>query len=494
MGTLNRQRQIQFGPDGDSETLDLGKGRGWGGSITGGSVNFEISDGWELTDRFSYTGGDANTYGLVPDGGAVQLGVLIADATLDTRAVLDPAIIAGTASMTGSVTGRDIASTEYIQQFGAWQVLKSIESFTNDLSFQRSWDTGNVTVGYYAASSSVDEFWSLGNSRYEVVQNGGEVVTGVACNDPSVDSCGFNYDIDATGDATTNAFYAASTIDLVDRLTVDVGVRIENHQVSYSVDEGLDGQVTKFAGFDETKTSWTAAANYLFTDEISGFARINNGYRMPYFDEFRDFYDQYTSGNDLIQSVNQYELGFKWVTDSLSLYATGFFTDVDPVGFVTLGGATPPTISTQESMGVDLDGVWAAQIGFLMTLNATLQETEIKNGPNAGNETQRQPNWQLRLSPSYTFETGTLETSIYGTLSAVGDRWGEPANVNKLPGYEKLDLGVQVRINEAFTVQLSADNLTDEDALTESDPRTIAAPNGRYIMPRTFTLSVGYEF
>jgi outer membrane receptor protein involved in Fe transport len=494
MGTLNRQRQIQFGPDGDTETLDLGKGRGWDGSITGGSVNFEIADGWEMTDRFSYTGGDANTYGLVPDGGAVQLGALIADPALDTRAVLDPAIIAGTASMTGSVTGRNIANTEYIQQFGAWQVLKSIESFTNDLSFQRSWDTGNFTVGYYAASSSVDEFWSLGNSRYEVVQNGGEVVTGVACNDPSVDSCGFNYDIDATGDATTNAFYAAGTIDLVDRLTVDVGVRIENHQVSYSVDEGLDGQVTKFADFDETKTSWTVAANYLFTDEISGFARINNGYRMPYFDEFRDFYDQYTSGNDLIQSVNQYELGFKWVTDSLSLYATGFFTDVDPVGFVTLGGATPPTISTQESMGVELDGVWTAENGFLLTLNATLQETEIKNGPNAGNETQRQPNWQLRLSPSYTFETGTLETSIYGTLSAVGDRWGEPANVNKLPGYEKLDLGVQVRINEAFTVQLAADNLTDEDALTESDPRTIAAPNGRYIMPRTFTLSVGYEF
>jgi outer membrane receptor for ferrienterochelin and colicin len=172
MGTLNRQRQIQFGPDGDTETLDLGKGRGWDGSITGGSVNFEIADGWEMTDRFSYTGGDANTYGLVPDGGAVQLGALIADPALDTRAVLDPAIIAGAASMTGSVTGRNIANTEYIQQFGAWQVLKSIESFTNDLSFQRSWDTGNFTVGYYAASSSVDEFWSLGNSRYEVVQNG----------------------------------------------------------------------------------------------------------------------------------------------------------------------------------------------------------------------------------------------------------------------------------------------------------------------------------
>jgi outer membrane receptor protein involved in Fe transport len=83
---------------------------------------------------------------------------------------------------------------------------------------------------------------------------------------------------------------------------------------------------------------------------------------------------------------------------------------------------------------------------------------------------------------------------VYGTISAVDDRWGEPENVNKLKGYEKLDLGIIVQINDAFVVQLSADNITDEDALTESDPRTISAPNGRYIMPRTFQFSVGYEF
>jgi outer membrane receptor protein involved in Fe transport len=86
--------------------------------------------------------------------------------------------------------------------------------------------------------------------------------------------------------------------------------------------------------------------------------------------------------------------------------------------------------------------------------------------------------------------TGT----VYGTLTAVDDRWGEPENINVLKGYEKLDLGVIVRLNEAFVVQLSADNVTDEDALTESDPRTILAPNGRYIMPRSVEFSVGYEF
>ena len=83
---------------------------------------------------------------------------------------------------------------------------------------------------------------------------------------------------------------------------------------------------------------------------------------------------------------------------------------------------------------------------------------------------------------------------MYGTISSVDDRWGEPENVNRLAGYEKIDLGIIVRINEAFVVQLSADNITDEDALTESDPRTLTAPNGRFIMPRTLKFSVGYEF
>jgi outer membrane receptor protein involved in Fe transport len=493
IGTLNRQRQIQFGPTNETQTVDLGDGRGWKGSVTGGSVNFEIADGWELTDRFGYTAGDANTLGLVPDGGAVQISALRANPALDPLGV----ITAPANGITGSVSGQSIGESEYIQRFGAWEVLKDIDSFTNDLSFARNWDSGTVTVGYYAASASVKEFWSLGNHKYEVVRpgGGGEVVTGIECNDdPTVDSCNWNYDINATGDATTNALYAAGTFDVTDLFRVDVGVRAEKHQVNYSVDEGLTGQVSKFADFDKTKTSWTAAGNYQFNDSMAAFARINSGHKMPYFDDFRDIYGAYTAGNDLIAKVDQYELGYKWVTDSISLYATGFWTKVDPVAFVPLTGVGNPQISTQEAKGVELDGAWAANEGFLVTLNATLQNTEIKNGPNAGNETQRQPKWQMRLTPSYTFDAGNIETKVYGTVIAVGDRWGEPENVNKLDGYTQLDLGVMMRINEAFTLQLAADNVTDKDALTESDPRTISAPNGRYIMPRTLTLSFGYEF
>ena len=495
INTLNRQRQITFAndfgdpdfPDPQTKTLDLGDGRGWDGFMSGGSVVLDITGDWELTDRFGITDGDADTLGLVPDGGAVQISALRADPTVDDLAVI-------TGPIMGSVSGRMIADSEYIQRYGAWEVRKDIDSWTNDLSVARSWDRGKFTIGFYTASSSVDEFWSLGNHKYEVVGSKGEVVTGIECNEPDVDSCNWNYDIDATGDATTTALYAATTFDINDQWTVDVGVRSENHQVNYSVDEGLDGQVTLAVDdYDETEFSWTAAVNFLINDSNSVFGRINSGSKMPNFDDFRDNRDAYLSGNDLIQDVDQYEAGYKWVTDTFSVYATGFYTDVDPTFFVALAGAGA-VIQTQESYGLEVDAIWESDFGLDISLNATIQETEIQKGPNDGNETQRQPGWQLRFSPRYAFDAGQFNGSVYGTVTAVDDRWGEPENVNQLDGYEKVDLGVIVYINDQFSVQFAADNLFDEDALTESDPRTILAPNGRYIMPRTFELSVGYEF
>ncbi|HZD52520.1 MAG TPA: TonB-dependent receptor, partial [Woeseiaceae bacterium] len=367
LGPRDRQREIlldnasspDFGgggdpaaPDPERRTIDLGEGRGWVGSMTGGSVVLDITNDWQLTDRFGLTKGDADTLGLVPDGGAVQVGALLADPSADDRAVV-------TGPITGAVTGRPIASDEFIQQFGAWLVRKDIEAFTNDISLAYTFDRGTATFGYYAANSSSDDFWSLGNSKYEVVEKHGELVTGIECNDdPTADSCGFNFDIDGTGDATTNALYAAGTIDVTDDLRADVGVRWENHQVDYSVDIGLDGMVD-FAveDYDKSEVSWTAALNYLLNDSMGVFGRINSGNKMPYFDDFRDNQDAFNSGNDLIQDIDQYELGFKWVTDNLSLYATAFYTEVDPSFFVALVGEEA-IIQTQDSTGVELDATW----------------------------------------------------------------------------------------------------------------------------------------
>ena len=502
LGSLNRRHEIitdnpgpGFANGGDPDavnptikTLDLDEGRGWRGSMTGGSVVLEISENWTLTDRFSFTQGDADTIGLVPDGGAVQVGALLADPTVDPRAVV-------VGPITGAVTGRAIGAEEFIQQFGAWEVRKDVESFTNDISLSWLFDRGTATFGYYSSSASSNDLWALGNSVYQVVEQGGEAVTGIACNDPAVDSCGFNYDIDGSGDATTNALYAATSYDITDALRADVGFRYEQYEIDYTLDEGRAGTVDFGASNDLSENSWTAALNYQFTDRMGVFGRINQGHLMPQFDTYRDGRAALASGNDLVQDIDQYEVGFKWGTDNLSLFATGFYTDVDPRAVVFVFGGDA-ILTSQESQGIELDGVWRTDGGFSVSVNATYLDTEITStDPSVdGNETERQPGWQVRLTPRYDFNLGNMEGTVYGTYTAVDDRWGEALNVNTLEGYDVLDLGIIMRINESFIVQLVADNVTDEEALTESDPRTVLAPNGRFIMPRSFLLSVGYEF
>ena len=76
----------------------------------------------------------------------------------------------------------------------------------------------------------------------------------------------------------------------------------------------------------------------------------------------------------------------------------------------------------------------------------------------------------------------------------VDDRFANNENTVVLEGYEKYDVGLIMQGDSGLTFELAVQNITDEDALTEGDPRNPSAPNGRYILPRTATFSVSYAF
>lgn len=331
------------------------------------------------------------------------------------------------------------------------------------------------------------------NQAYHVVQSGGERLTGIACNDND-DSCTWNYDINSTGDGSTDAIYAAVDYNVTDTLTLDVGIRSENHEINYTVDEGLDGVITKAVQYDERETAWTLGANWQFQRNMGVFFRASEGFKMPYFDDFRDNFGAFSDGEDLIQQVTQYELGFKMAEQNYSVYATGFFNEVEGDTFVARPGA-PAEILTNEAYGIELDLAYYADNGFSITLNATVQETEITASPaNVGNEAQRQPGWQVRLTPSYDFEFNSVESTLYATIIAVDDRFGDNGNTVVLEGYEQIDVGLNMYLTEELQLQLNLQNLTDEDALTEGDPRNPSSPNGRFILPRNATVSLSYQF
>ena len=480
IGTNNRQATIQYGPDDNktTETIDFGNGRGWDGSVSGGSINLSLDNGWDLVDRFIYTKGDADTYGLVPNGDASALSG-VADSG-------DTAL--------GAVTGKEYDGSTIVQQIGRWVVKKEIEAFTNDFALTKTFDKGTFTAGYYHSTFEAKDWWALGNHAYHVVESGGEMLTGIDCND-NQDSCGWNYDINSIGDGSTDALYFAASYKLTDALTLDAGIRNENHQIEYTVDEGLDGAITKSVSYDETELAWTVGANLMFTKRQGVFARISEGSKMPFFDDFRDNFDAYQGGEDLIKAVSQFELGYKLSSDNYELYATAFFNEVKGDTFVAQPG-DPAEILTNEAYGVEVDFNYYADNGFSVNLNSTVQETEITESPdNQGNEAQRQPSWQIRMTPSYDIEfSNGMAATLYGTLSAVGDRFANNENTVILEGYEKIDLGMILNISDEVQLQVSVSNLTDEDAITEGDPRDSLSSNGRYILPRTFDLSVSYQF
>ena len=478
IGTNNRLANIQYGPDNTNEMVDFGQGRGWVGSVSGGSLDLTLENGWGLVDRFIYTEGDADTYGLVPDG--------------------DPTMLANVADSgnqaTGAVTGEVYQGSTMVQQIGRWVVKKQIEAFTNDLAVSKSFDNSTITMGYYHSNFAVKDWWSIGNQAYHVVESGGEMLTGIDCND-NQDSCGWNYDINSVGDGSTAAFYAAASYDINDSFTVDAGVRRENHQIEYTVDEGLDGVINKAVSYDESSISWTVGANWMFTEQQGLFARVSEGSKMPFFDDFRDNFDAYSNGEDLIKEVSQFELGYKLAADDYELYATSFFNEVKGDTFVAKPG-DPAEVLTNQAYGVEIDFNYYTDSGFSLNLNSTLQQTEITESPaNKGNEAQRQPGWQVRMTPSYDMDFANgMYATLYGTLAAVGDRFANNENTVTLDGYEKIDLGVILHLNDSVQMQLAVSNLTDEKALTEGDPRDSLSSNGRYILPRTIDFNVSYQF
>jgi outer membrane receptor for ferrienterochelin and colicin len=99
----------------------------------------------------------------------------------------------------------------------------------------------------------------------------------------------------------------------------------------------------------------------------------------------------------------------------------------------------------------------------------------------------------IRFTPSYDVTLGSVESTFYGTVSAVDDRFADNANTQVLKGYTKVDLGAIFDV-DAFTVQVSADNLTNSHGLTEGDPRSTSGANARPILGRSFKVSVGYNF
>ena len=98
------------------------------------------------------------------------------------------------------------------------------------------------------------------------------------------------------------------------------------------------------------------------------------------------------------------------------------------------------------------------------------------------------------MAPSVDFEVGDWDANLYAAAQFVGNRFENLANTVELGSYTKVDLGVRVNTPSGLYGQIHADNLLNSHGLTEGDPRSATAPNGRPILGRSFRFSVGFRF
>jgi outer membrane receptor protein involved in Fe transport len=480
LGNATRFREIQTNASGDTQIFDFAHGRGWDGMVSGGSAEFDVGDGFTIRDQFTYMEGDADTYGFVPNGGAVTAG----------------AVSVVTGAPVTTVTGTTLEPDEFVQTYEHWVVQKDLEAFINDISINKVFaDTHDVTFGYYRASWSSDDFWLLDNELpVHNVANGEPL-------DPSITPAdieaagggdsGGRFGLQDAGDARAEALYLADSWQMTDQFRLDLGARYEELTLDFVNDSGpgfADGTVDQTTHLEGDEWAYTGAVNFAPSDELGFFVRYSEGFLWPHFDDIRD-------NRNTVDEVKQLEGGVKYAGELFDLYATAFYNENDAFAS-TVGGELPPTAFQTEAYGVEIDG--AVRVGQLVVdMIATLQSTEITDSTtptDVGNEVLRQPDWQVRVSPSYIWTAGDFETTFYIGATFVGDRWGDNANTNKLDGYEKIDLGVLVDTGGGLFFQVHGDNINDSDALTESDPRTVSAPNGRPIFGRSVMFSVGYDF
>ena len=475
LGNYSRYADLQVDANGDHRLFDLANGRGWKGTVSG--INFEkaFDNGWSLRDHFSYTKGDANTYGLVGDGSAVTASTI--GATVKTA------------------DGRTLGANDYVQNWGQWVVLKSISSLTNDLSVSKSLGDHDLTFGYYTADVKSDDWWSIGHARpMEVRANGNYLDPSITCASTQAAtgaSC-FVFGLAYGGTLHTNALYAADSWTVTDKLRIDLGIRNEQAKTNFVLDTGPgypDGTIDMMVNDTRSRTSYTVGANYSLSSTMGVFGRASTGFKFPTFDDFRN-------GQPDTQRVKQYELGYKLGTRHFDLYATTFHNRFEGAKFATVGSTTPNETNVNEATGLELDGRIRTDTGFSLSLNGTFQNTKIVKSSDplaVGKKAQRQPQTQLRLTPRYVFNAGSVKTTLYGTVSAVGDRYVDNENTAKLAGYDKVDLGAIFDLGRV-SIQLSGDNIGNSKGLTEGDPRSTTSSNARPIFGRSYRISLGYSF
>ncbi len=479
------------GPNGPTENFDLGAGRGWKGVIAGTNLNLDLTPHLALVNRFGFTKGTLQTAGLVPQGaGAITVQQAINGGDGTPGQTVN--------QVAGIHTGQALASSDYVQQFGAWVIEKDLTSVTDEAALTLNVGGNKLTGGYYYNHFTSNDQWSLGNNYWMQVGGSGDVVN---LDNSLATANGFNISDYGTGDE--NAFYLADSYNITDALRIDAGIRYEIETIKFVMFNGPASRIQD--NIKRHAAPWTLGVDYKATEHLNFYARGSQGYHFPSFDDVRSQLGS-TSGPSLDDNLKvlSFEGGAKYHMHGFDASLAVFWDKVTGEVYCDVGSNAQCVVAGSKTPGIEFAGAWTSDFGLSISTDATLEKPKtwapgvIQNGISIdGLQAERIPKYQARITPAYKFGIADTKATIYGTFEALGKRYSDLGNTQPLAAYTTLSAGILVEHN-GLSFQAAGDNLTNSHGLTEGNPRFVGAnpalPDVRPIFGRSFKFTVGYKF
>jgi hypothetical protein len=503
---------------GGPRNADLANGRGAQMIFLGANYDYDLDNGWSISDKFLFNSGDVDTNALFSGSNP---------ATLFDELYTIPTDLGGLGlplnSATATFVGGGAVAPDQNVIHQQWVFIhKKLEHFNNDLRVSKELFDGNtLTVGLYLAYYTMDDKWGLGNQMMMTNEPNARpfTVTYVAGGQTRqrTDEQGFldngGFPIAEAGHAFNKALYLSDSWR-IDKWLLDASVRYENqdatnrtcHLTNIPLDDdplteynnsvpACDGTLD-IREYDEHFTSWTVGANYSFTDSMAAYGRVNRGGHFADFDN--GIRDSPAGVTPPIQVIRNYEVGFKFENDLIYADISAYFRDFTGLSYgqTTANGA--PTGARlfygSESKGVNFIG-WINLVdnfrfrvianyldGEYTDFDACFPFTNVVTGngcaPVEGQQLQRQPKLRYMLTPSYTLPLPWGDLEAYVSYTHIGDHTQDQSGLQQLGTYYTWDFGIAASVGENWLFSLRGTNVTDELGLTESNSRIFGTAAG----------------
>lgn len=523
--------------------VNLAKGRGADIHMFGTNFDWDFGNGWSLSDKLGFTGGQMNTVSFFSNGtNPSTLGDWISNqvSQYQSAGVLPAGTYTPTATYTN--TGGAADMNQNVTTQGLWYVHKRLQSFSNEFHVSKELFDGNtLTLGNYSAVYNAHDTWYLGNNMLlqamsnpnpiDVTINNGTNTWDVT--DPQGFIGGATDAMRESWNGFNTAMFLTDTWKL-DQWTFDAGFREEHQRANGSIQgsgsAGLSPNdpynlaanytglfTTNSAGqsvasgsqyladswthihYSKSAPSWTIGANYEFTPSMSAYIRLNDGVHFPDFDDLRGAAPTTVP----VEKIHNQEIGFKyqadWVYLDVNAYHRLFFGV--PYTYTDPSGQQISLLYGTNTKGVNLNTTFKPFEHFSVTLsgdymdgrytNTGLQSYTTQSGAAAfasmyGKMLQRQPRLQFRLTPAYTLPTSWGSLRGWITYEYVGSRYGDLIEQQPLGNYYDLSFGVVADVGQHWVYSVTGTNMTNQIGITEGNSRLFGfASSGGVILARS---------